>query len=128
MLAAKAYQRVSCSSDPAVCRPRCSSVEDEAEKRVMKNIVFGVAAALLGGAVAWAQPATTKLDSVAGVPNIDSSTQTQDVKFRNEQDDRMTVPVRLSGAGPYRFLVDTGADRTAVSREIADHLNLKSAG
>ena len=65
---------------------------------------------------------------VAGVPAIDRTTQTQDVKFRNEHDDRMTVPVRLSGAGPYRFLVDTGADRTAVSRELADRLKLKSAG
>jgi len=94
----------------------------------MKNVVLVLAAGLLGGSVAWAQPATTKLDSVAGVPETDTTTQTQDVKFRNEHDDRMTVPVRLSGAGPYRFLVDTGADRTAVSREIADHLNLKSAG
>jgi predicted aspartyl protease len=94
----------------------------------MRNIVLVVAAALLGGSVTFAQPVTTKFDSVAGVPKIDSTTQTQDVKFRNEQDDRMTVPVRVSGAGPYRFLVDTGADRTAVSREIADHFNLKSAG
>ena len=31
----------------------------------------------------------------------------------------MTVPVRVSGAGPFQFLVDTGADRTAVSRELA---------
>ena len=83
---------------------------------------------LSAASAAWAQPATTQLDSVAGVPEIDKATQTQDVKFRNEHDDRMTVPVRLSGAGPYRFLVDTGADRTAVSREIADRLNLKSAG
>ena len=36
----------------------------------------------------------------------------------------MTVPVRLSGVGPFRFLVDTGADRTAVSRELAGRLGL----
>ena len=36
----------------------------------------------------------------------------------------MTVPVVLSGQGPYRFLVDTGADRTALSREVADRLKL----
>jgi predicted aspartyl protease len=40
----------------------------------------------------------------------------------------MTVPVRLGGAGPYQFLVDTGADRTAVSRELVTRLNLQSAG
>lgn len=94
----------------------------------MKKSLGILTAALAAGSAAWAQPVTTQLDSVAGVPEIDKATQTQDVKFRNEHDDRMTVPVRLSGSGPYRFLVDTGADRTAVSREIADRLNLKSAG
>jgi predicted aspartyl protease len=36
----------------------------------------------------------------------------------------MTVPVTLGGRGPYRFLVDTGADRTAISRELASGLKL----
>src|SRR5207249_424746 len=39
---------------------------------------------------------------------------------------RMTVPVKVSGTGPYRFLVDTGADRTAISRELASRLNLQA--
>ena len=38
--------------------------------------------------------------------------------------ERLTVPVRLGAAGPYRFLVDTGSDRTAVSRELAGKLGL----
>lgn len=80
------------------------------------------------GALVSAQTQTTKVETVVGAPEIDKSTQTQDVKFKDERDDRMTVPVRLSGAGPYRFLVDTGADRTAVSKDIATRLNLKSAG
>jgi predicted aspartyl protease len=71
---------------------------------------------------------TTRLEAVSGVPEIDKTSQTEDVSFRNERDDRMTVPVHLSGEGPYRFLVDTGADRSAVSRELADKLRLKSAG
>jgi predicted aspartyl protease len=50
--------------------------------------------------------------------------QAEDVRFKNELNDRMTVAVRLSGSGPYRFLVDTGADRTAISRELAAKLNL----
>jgi predicted aspartyl protease len=80
------------------------------------------------GSVAGGQTATTRLDAVSGVPDIDKTTQTEDVKFHNERDDRLTVPVRLSGAGPYQFLVDTGADRTAVSREIVAKLRLESAG
>ena len=70
------------------------------------------------------QSAVTKLDTVSGPAVIDKTTQTEDVRFRNETYDRMTVPVRLSGTGPYRFLVDTGASRTAISRQLAARLNL----
>jgi len=38
---------------------------------------------------------------------------------------RLTVPVRLGASGPYQFLVDTGSDRTSVSRELAGKLGLE---
>jgi predicted aspartyl protease len=57
-------------------------------------------------------------------PQVDKTTQTEDVRFKNEYYDRMTVPVRLGGAGPYRFLVDTGSNRTTISRELASRLSL----
>lgn len=41
---------------------------------------------------------------------------------------RMTVPVIVDGKGPYQFVVDTGADRTVVSRELAKDLNLAASG
>lgn len=37
---------------------------------------------------------------------------------------RMTVPVTINGMGPYRFLVDTGAQSTVLSRGLADRLEL----
>lgn len=37
---------------------------------------------------------------------------------------RMTVPVRVNGAGPYRFVVDSGADTSVVSERIARQLQL----
>jgi predicted aspartyl protease len=89
----------------------------------MRQMIVALVA-LGSSATLAAQPATTKLDAVSGIPKIDSTTQTQDVKFKSGEDDRMTVPVRLSGSGPYRFLVDTGADRTAVSQEVARQLGL----
>jgi predicted aspartyl protease len=55
---------------------------------------------------------------------MDKTTQTEDVRFRNEFYDRMTVPVSVQGTGPYRFLVDTGADRTAVSSDLVHRLGL----
>jgi predicted aspartyl protease len=87
-----------------------------------------IGSALASSTALSAQTATTRLDAVSGVPEIDKKTQTEDVRFKNERDDRLTVPVRLSGAGPYQFLVDTGADRTAVSRELVARLKLESAG
>lgn len=73
-----------------------------------------------------AQPATTQLEAVSGSTVIDKTSQTEDIRFKNERNDRMTVPVLLSGTGPYRFLVDTGADRTAISRQLAAKLKLES--
>jgi len=73
-----------------------------------------------------AEPLTTKVEAVAGVPKVDGTTQTEDVHFRSGKDERLTVPVRLSGYGPFRFLVDTGSDRTAISRQLAGRLGLPS--
>jgi len=37
---------------------------------------------------------------------------------------RMTVPVTIGSAGPYPFTIDTGAERTVISRELAGLLGL----
>ena len=37
---------------------------------------------------------------------------------------RMTVPVSIGGRGPYGFIVDTGSERTVISRELAERLEL----
>ena len=37
---------------------------------------------------------------------------------------RMTVPVSIQGQGPYNFIVDTGAERTAIAEELARDLQL----
>jgi predicted aspartyl protease len=92
---------------------------------VRRGIVL--AAALMCGPALNAQN-VTRLDAVGGVPDIDRTTQSQDVPFRDARGDRMTVPVRLGGVGPYQFLVDTGADRSAVSSAIAVRLALAPAG
>lgn len=90
---------------------------------VWRALVVG--SALASSAALSAQPTTTKLEAVSGIPEIDRKGQAEDVRFKNERDDRLTVPVRLSGTGPYRFIVDTGADRTAISRELVSELKLQ---
>lgn len=89
----------------------------------MRKLLLALLALGSAGALP-AQTATTQMETVAGEGPVDKTSQTEDVRFRTEAYDRMTVPVRLSGTGPYRFLVDTGADRTAISRQLAARLGL----
>lgn len=42
----------------------------------------------------------------------------------NDLSMRLTVPVTINGAGPYHFVVDTAAERTVISRELATRLAL----
>jgi predicted aspartyl protease len=72
-------------------------------------------------AVAAQTPAT-------GSITAEETAETEDVRVRRDMSDRMTVPVLLSGRGPYHFLVDTGANRTTISRQVATQLNLPSSG
>lgn len=41
---------------------------------------------------------------------------------------RMTVPVMIDGRGPYRFMIDTGAQATVVTRTLSDELKLRPLG
>ena len=90
-------------------------------------LAFPLLLAISGSALV-AQPSLVEMQAVGEKGPVDKTTQTEDVKFDDDLYERMTVPVLLSGTGPYRFLVDTGADRTAVSREIAAKLNYGSRG
>jgi predicted aspartyl protease len=67
---------------------------------------------------------TQEYETVAQPDPVDSTTQATNLQFKNDQYDRMTVPVRVAGHGPYRFLIDTGADRTAISSDLARQLRL----
>lgn len=73
-----------------------------------------------------AEPTKTQdFEAVSQADQIDSTTQATDLKYRQDDFNRMTVPVRVAGSGPYRFLIDTGADRTAISSDLASRLGLK---
>lgn len=47
------------------------------------------------------------------------------LEFREDSTQRMTVQVTIGGRGPFRFLVDTGAERTLIAQELARQLNLE---
>jgi predicted aspartyl protease len=46
------------------------------------------------------------------------------LKLEKERNDRVTVPVTIKGQGPFRFMVDTGAQATVVSSDLAERLEL----
>lgn len=43
-------------------------------------------------------------------------------------DERMTVAVNIGGTGPYSFIVDTAAERSVISSQLARELSLEPAG
>ena len=45
-----------------------------------------------------------------------------------EKDGGIVVMVRIQGAGPFRFRLDTGASRTVISRELASRIGLVGSG
>ena len=69
-------------------------------------------AAGVSGATAQAPPAPTA--SAIDIINLE-----------REQYERMTVPVTIGGEGPFRFMIDTGAQATVLSRALADELTLQ---
>jgi predicted aspartyl protease len=86
------------------------------------------AALIAAGATTTPAMADPKHVEMEAVPasTIDNTTTTQEVEIGRDVGDRMTVDVQVGGNGPYRFLVDTGAERTIISRELARRLKLES--
>jgi predicted aspartyl protease len=83
-------------------------------------------ASLALAAPAHAQTPPTREYTIGGPGQIGLDSEALELAFRIDRDDRMTVPVLLGGKGPFRFLVDTGANRTVVSTALAAAMGLSS--
>jgi predicted aspartyl protease len=81
------------------------------------------AASLLGAAPPASTPAPAPPAVPAAAPDDGSA-----LDFAKDEYQRMTVPVSIDGSGPYKFVVDTGAERTVIARELAQDLRLGSSG
>ena len=90
------------------------------------RIALWALAAILPAAGA-AQTPGDRYETIAQPVPADAALATDQIAFDRDSHERMTVPVLIAGAGPFRFLVDTGSDRTAVSRELAARLGLDTA-
>lgn len=89
---------------------------------------IAAAAAMLTPTPALSQASPVPVERAPALPGVDRTSQTEDVRFKSDFNRRMTVGVMVGGAGPYRFVVDTGADRTVVSSELAAALKFAPAG
>lgn len=50
------------------------------------------------------------------------------IRLQRDFSDRMTVPVHIGTQGPFNFLIDTGSERTVLSRQVATTLGLAISG
>lgn len=83
------------------------------------------AALVLSGTTAVAEPNRLEVEVIPS-ETIDRTTITDEIAMGRDNGDRMTVAVSVGGRGPYRFLVDTGSERTVISRQLAQRLQLAS--
>ena len=90
-------------------------------------VLSGLAAAPAAAAPKKAKPVRVAPEPMAPLPPavIDDALAIggDDIDARKVRT-RMTVEVQVNGAGPYRFLVDSGADSSVVGSRIARTLNL----
>jgi len=85
----------------------------------------GLGAALIMSAPSRAQEAPAPAAPVAApVPPAADLQQAETLSLTEDRTSRMTVPVSIDGRGPFDFIVDTGAERTVISRELARALEL----
>lgn len=78
---------------------------------------YGAAAALGGASLAHAQ---TVAPPLPGAPVDDAAR----IAAANDSAKRLTIPVFISGKGPFHFVVDTGADRSVIAEDLAVRLGL----
>jgi predicted aspartyl protease len=86
--------------------------------------------------MSWVGPAAAVMLGIASMPLatpgiIDAGSSTsaaasdvEVLKIGNDGYSRLTVPVTIDDHGPYEFMIDTGAEATVLSRDLADRLGL----
>jgi len=97
-------------------------------------MALALALGLLGSSALWAQgtadtgqalPVPASAGETGGTVAPGAGAET--IKVNTDVNNRMTVPVSIDGQGPFRFLIDTGSERTVVSRNVAGRLGLEFA-
>ena len=61
-----------------------------------------------------------------GAAEAQDAGATEVIASQADSQDRMTIPVHLGRHGPFRFMIDTGSQRTVLSTELASRLGLEA--
>lgn len=72
--------------------------------------------------------ASLSLGAAAPVPEPADASEINLVRFQVDPADRMTVPIALSNGRVHNFLIDTGAEQSAISTELARNLGYARSG
>ena len=61
-------------------------------------------------------------------PTAETALSPEMIQARKDRYERLTVPVTIEGEGPYRFMIDTGAQATVVTHGLSKELALPALG
>lgn len=78
---------------------------------------------LAAAAAAMTVTSTTSQPTAAPAADVEIA-EAEVFELEGERYRRMTVPVTIGDEGPFRFMIDTGAQATVLSRALADRLEL----
>ena len=87
--------------------------------------LLGIAALAGSGAAQEAPPPDIAAPAPVTAPAQLDQQQAETLNTGRDVHDRMTVGVSIGGRGPFPFIVDTGAERTVISSELARSLSLQ---
>jgi predicted aspartyl protease len=88
-------------------------------------VACGVSSLALAPMAGWSDSAPQDAGASPGT-RLPTPEQTSDkMAAATDSEQHLTVEVRIDGAGPFRFVVDTGADRTVIAEEVAVALGLR---
>lgn len=73
---------------------------------------------------AWANAASVGAETIAPPTPAEAGATAEQLPMLQDRTSRLTLAVMIDGRGPFEFLVDTGSDRSAISRELAARLAL----
>ena len=91
---------------------------------MLREAAIAVAALVL----AAASPADEPEPFTLAEPGSFAGAQGDVITSEADRYSRMTIPVTIEGQGPFRFMIDTGSQATAVSRTLRDRLKLPTLG